>query len=60
MEELAMKNFILQVDFLKNREYDMNQMIKAFKAQTEKRFDYENQEGAKELQPENLKSKSKL
>ena len=40
LEELAMKNFILQIDNLKNREYDMNQMIEAFKNETNEKFQF--------------------
>lgn len=40
LEELAMKNFILQIDNLKNREYDMNQMIEAFKNETKDKFQF--------------------
>lgn len=39
-QDLAMKNFILQVEQLKNREYDIDIMIKDFKAENPKKFNY--------------------
>ena len=38
--DLGMKNFILQVNHLKNREYDINQLIDSFKAKHNNKFNY--------------------
>ena len=55
--DLGMKNFILQVNYLKNREYDMNQLIESFKKEHNNKFNYDestnketNIQGASKLQ----------
>ena len=57
--DLGMKNFILQVNHLKNREYDMNQLIESFKQKNDNKFNYE-EDPAKNSQKASGKQKFAL
>jgi hypothetical protein len=48
--DLGMKNFILQVNYLKNREYDINQLIESFKKKNDNKFNYD-EDPSKNTQP---------
>jgi hypothetical protein len=58
--DLGMKNFILQVNYLKNREYDISQLIESFKKEHNNKFNYDESENKVNVQGSNNLPKFKF